>query len=207
MNGLGERVRIEDKFLFPMLKSSDVGNGRNECRAVMLVTQRVVGEDTSIIRDKAPRTWKYLQAHRDALDRRASSIYRNKPPFSIFGVGSYSFSPWKIAISGFYKSLRFMRIGPPLGHNPVVFDDTIYFLSCWSEEEAAFLEEMLNSPPAIEFYGSMAHWDEKRPITVDLLKRLSMRKLAKELGRERDYARFSVPSDGPLFASRKQAAA
>jgi len=206
-NGLGEHVNIEDRFLFPMFKSSDIGNGRHHSRGVMLVTQRTIGEDTSIIQREAPRTWAYLKAHQDLFERRGSSIYRNKPPFSIFGVGSYSFSPWKIAISGFYKKLRFLRIGPPARGNPVVFDDTVYLLPCWSEEEAAFLDDLLNSPPATEFYNSMAHWDEKRPITVDLLRRLSIRKLAAELRRESEYARFTARPDGPLFATVKRAAA
>jgi hypothetical protein len=207
VNGVGEKVTIEDTFLFPMLKSSDVGNGRSEWRAYMLVTQRAVGEDTSGIRDAAPHTWRYLENHSEAFERRASSIYRNKPPFSVFGVGPYSFSPWKIAISGFYKSLRFMRIDPPAAGNPVVFDDTVNFLPCWSEEEAAFLHDLLTSVPATEFYNSMAHWDEKRPITVDLLKRLSIRKLAAELGRQADYARFTSFPDRPLFNSARRVAA
>lgn len=45
-NGLDENVSIEDTILFPMLKGSDIGNGRADCRGAMIVTQQLVGEDT-----------------------------------------------------------------------------------------------------------------------------------------------------------------
>lgn len=198
-NGLGETVSLEDSVLFPMLKSSDIGNGRVNCRGVMLVTQRFVGEDTACIRTKAPLAWQYLTRHAALLQRRGSVIYKNKPPFSIFGVGPYSFAPWKVAISGLYKKLHFVKVGP-VGDRPVVFDDTIYFLPCQSEEEASFIEALLKSHVAEAFLRSMIHWDEKRPITAEILKRLSIQKLAATLGREREYSHFTGPDRLPLFA-------
>jgi hypothetical protein len=190
VNGLGEAALIEDAVLYPMLKSSDIGNGRIECRSSMLITQQYVGENTNSIRLTAPRAWNYLERHAHLLNRRGSVIYKNKPAFSIFGVGPYTFAPWKIAVSGFYKSLNFVKVGP-VHDKPVVFDDTIYFLSCASKDEAVFLESLLLSDEAQSFLSSMIHWDEKRPITVDVLKRLSIRKLAAALGRESDYRRFT----------------
>ena len=197
-NGLDEIVDIEDTIVLPFLKSSDIGNGRVHCRGVMIVTQKLVGEDTSNIRVRAPRTWVYLQRHAGLLDKRGSVIYKNKPAFSIFGVGPYTFAPWKVAISGFYKKLKFVKIGP-LNGRPVVFDDTIYFLPCWSEGEAYFLESLLRSEPAQSFFHSMIHWDEKRPITVEILKRLSIHKCAVMLGMEQDYLTFSAPTQSRLL--------
>jgi len=197
-NGLGEDVDLEDTFLFPMLKSSDIGNGRIHCRSLMLVTQQFVGEDTGGIKNQAPKTWKYLKRHAALLNKRGSVIYKNKPAFSIFGVGPYSFAPWKIAISGFYKKLHFVKVGPVNGR-PVVFDDTINFVPCWSEQEANLLEELLHTDAAAEFFHSMIHWDEKRPITVEILKRLSIRKLAATTARELEYERFTRPKEPSLF--------
>lgn len=190
-NGFGEDVVVEDLFLYPLLKSSDVGNERLNYRNYMIVTQTAVGENTATIRDKAPLTWRYLTKHATLLDGRGSVIYRNKPPFSIFGVGPYSFTPWKVAISGFYKRLNFLIVGPADGR-PVVFDDTVNFLPCRSSDEAHFIAELLQSGEAQSFYHSMIHWDDKRPITIDLLKRLNIYRLAVALGREVDYSRFST---------------
>src|SRR5207248_9500541 len=135
-NGLGEAVELESEYVYPMLKSSEITNGRSkEPSRWMLVTQRAVGEETAIIRETAPKTWAYLQQHGDLLDRRASSIYRGRPRFSVFGVGDYTFAPWKVAISAFYKELHFTVVGLFAG-KPIVLDDTCYFVSCQSQEEA-----------------------------------------------------------------------
>jgi methylase of polypeptide subunit release factors len=206
VNGEKELVEIEETHLFPMLKSSDVGNGRSRPRAMMLITQAVIGEETGHIEHSSPKTWKYLKNHADSFDRRGSSIYRGKPRFSIFGVGPYSFAPWKIAISGFYKKLLFTKIGPVDG-KPVMMDDTIYFLACGSEGEADFLLKALTSSDASEFYRSMINWDEKRPVTAEVLKRLSIEKLAMRLGLSEDYARYTAMMlNAPLFSYQRNAA-
>ena len=190
-NGLGEIIQCEDEYIYPLLKSSDVGNGRTKSyRKVVLITQKFIGEDTSKISKIAPKTWNYLIKHREYLDKRRSSIYKNKPQFSVFGIGDYSFKPWKIAISGLYKKLRFNLIGP-LDKKTVLFDDTVNFLSFDSEQEAIFVYQILTSSPAIEFLESMIFWDEKRPITAQLLRRLSIKEVARELGKLSEYCKWS----------------
>ena len=184
LNGLGETVSLEREYLYPMLKSSDLARAAEPLPSrYMIVPQRFVGEPTEQIEQRAPQTWRYLTNHAELLERRASSIYRNRPRFSIFGVGEYSFAPWKVAISGFYKSLRFRTIGPASG-KPVVFDDTCYFLPCQSQAEAVATADLLNSQTAEQFFSAFVFWDAKRPITVELLQRLDLHALARELGRE-----------------------
>jgi hypothetical protein len=182
VNGLNQQVELETDYLFPMLKTSDVANGRVTSPSKrMIVTQRSTGEETSSIAKKAPLTWAYLQENSDLLDARKSSIYKKRPPFSVFGIGEYSFSPWKVGISGFYNRLDFKIIGPYQG-KPIVLDDSSYFLSCDTQKEAVFIASLLNSQAASEFYGSFIFWDAKRPITVDVLKRLDLRLLSIQLG-------------------------
>jgi hypothetical protein len=190
VNGLGEHVWLEETFLSPMLKSSDIGNKRTQPRGVMIVTQERVGQETAGIAVNAPETWKYLNRHRSLLQSRGSVIYRNKPDFSIFGVGPYTFSPWKVAVASFYKKLLFVPVGPP-NERTMVFDDTVYFLPCASEKEARFLTDILHSDMARDFFTSMVHWSDKRPLTIELLKRLSLKKLAVALGREAEYRGFT----------------
>lgn len=197
-NGHGNQVDIEDLYVFPLLKSSDLGNGRvKEARLKMIVTQRKIGQPTDDIHEKAPLTWKYLEKHSEALGNRKSSIYRNKPRFSIFGVGDYTFTDWKVAISGFYKRLNFQVVGPIDG-KPTVFDDTVYCLSARTKKEAIFLADLLNSEPCKAFLSSMVFWSEKRPITVELLKRVDLEKLASLLGRDDEYKYFTAKTDQKL---------
>jgi methylase of polypeptide subunit release factors len=183
-NRLGELSDLETTYVYPMLKSSDIANDDTpKPSRWMLVTQGAVGEDTALIRHTAPRTWAYLTSHSEFFDKRRSSVYKGRPRFSIFGVGGYSFAPWKVAISALYKKLHFAVV-EPYARKPVVLDDTCYFIPCQSAEEAHYLAGLLNSEVAREFFRSFIFWDAKRPITVSILGRLSLVALARELGTE-----------------------
>jgi len=180
-NKLGEDVRIEPEYLFPFLKCSDLANGRIKPERYVVVTQRRVGDDTSTIAKKAPRTWSYLDSHRSLFAARKSTIYNSGMPFALFGIGDYTFAPWKVAVSGLHRTARFSLI-EPVGKKPVLFDDTCYFLPFEDEREARIVTSILNSPPCQEFLSSLVFTDSKRPITVELLQRLNIHAIAVEAG-------------------------
>ncbi|HEX8128326.1 MAG TPA: hypothetical protein VF527_04430 [Pyrinomonadaceae bacterium] len=205
VNGLGERYKLEDDYMFPLLKSSDLANDRLRPTRFVLLTQLRVGDTTEKIRSTAPKTWQYLLEHADKLDKRGSSVYKNRARFSIFGVGNYSFSPAKVAISGLYKNLQFQAIGGS-GGKPIVVDDTCYFIPCASKQEAEFFAELLNSETAQRFVSALVFKDAKRPVTIDILKRVDLRRLAERAGRKMEaleYLSSSTPGCGQqhlLFA-------
>ena len=176
VNGLGEEVDIEPDYVYPLLKGSDVARNRVlSTNRFVIVTQKSVGEPTHTIKRLAPKTWKYLERHAERLEHRKSRIYRKSPRFSIFGVGDYTFSPYKIAICGLYKSLDF-RLIKQINDKPVVFDDTVYFLSFDEEEHARKVLYTLLSQNVQDFLSSMIFWDEKRPIKTAILNRLHLQK-------------------------------
>jgi hypothetical protein len=189
INGFGEVVDIENSYLFPLLKSSDLGNGRITIRRDVLVTQKHTGDDTAEIERKAPKTWRYLMRNAEVLDGRKSSIYENRPRFSIFGVGPYSYASWKVAISGLYKKVSFVTI-PPCGTRPVMIDDTCYSLPCRSKEEAELLYELFSSSQATDFLNALIFADSKRPITIEVLRRVSIVELARRLRKLKELEQF-----------------
>ena len=180
-NKLGEQVSLEPDFLYPLLKCTDLANISPRPAKFVLMTQKRVGEDTSPIATLAPRTWAYLNAHTSHFDSRKSSIYNEQVPFAIFGVGDYSFAPWKVAISGLHQKPRFVPVGPADGR-PVQFDDTCYFLSFADEIEALLVADILNSPCCLHFMQSLMFRDAKRPVTVELLQRLNLGSIARDAG-------------------------
>lgn len=167
-NGLGQVVELEPIYLFPLLKGSDVGSGKPWRGKYTLVTQYYVGEATDQIRVDAPLTWAYLEQYASVLDARLSRIYAKNPRFSIFGVGDYAFRPWRIAICGLYKAFRFRLVGPIEGR-PVMFDDTVYYVSFDTEHEGMETLRKLNSKAALGLLSSLVFWDEKRPIKSGIL--------------------------------------
>jgi hypothetical protein len=180
-NGLGEEVDVEDQFVFPLLKSSDLnGNDVKHPRRWLIVPQRRLHEETSAIEMSAPKLWTYLNRHKKAFGARKSSIYRNAPEFSYFGLGEYSFAVFKVAVSGMYKESRF-RVLTPYDNKPVMLDDTCYFLSFDSFEEASLVANILNSEFVKKFLRATVFPDSKRPITKKLLKRIDLHAIASRL--------------------------
>lgn len=178
INGFKELVDIEHDFLYPMYKSSNISKeSLPEPKKYMLVTQKKIGDETKSIELKAPKTWEYLLSKSEKLDNRKSSIYKNSPRFSVFGVGDYTFSNWKVVISGFYKNFRFKKVGM-YEEKPIVLDDTCCMIGLDSEEKADFLVQILNSDKCLHFIKSIVFLDSKRPITVALLNRINFRHLA-----------------------------
>jgi hypothetical protein len=208
VNGLGEECTFEATYIFPLLKSSDIANARLVPQRYVLLTQRRTSDDTEQIRDIAPRTWQYLLKHAGLLDRRRSIIYKKRPRFAVFGIGEYTFSPWKVAISGLYKNCRFEVIGKFQG-KPVVFDDTCYFISCKSEAEARFACDLLNSDLCQRFLHSLVFFDAKRPITIDILNRIDLKRLAEKLNKTKEaqeYLRYAraFEDEQPLLVFEKK---
>jgi hypothetical protein len=94
------------------------------------------------------------------FDRRKSSIYQGKPPFSIFGVADYSFAMYKVAIFGLYKQTRFSLV-LPYNNKPEMLDDTCYFLSFDSLPEATLVWFRLNQSSIQDLLQSFVFWNEK----------------------------------------------
>ena len=133
------------------------------------------------IADRAPLTWQYLQQHRESFAARKSSIYAKGGDFAMFGIGEYSFTPWKVAVSGLHHALRFVVV-PPFQGRPVMFDDTCNYLSFQSENEARIMADILNSPSCLRFLHSLVFPGTKRPLTIELLQRLNINAIAEEAG-------------------------
>lgn len=189
INNLSEEIKIEEDLVFGFLKSSDLKNTVIEStRKHTIVTQTKVGQETSYIQHLYPETYNYLKRNISSFQARKSSIYKGKPQFSIFGIGDYSFKPFKVAISGLYKTCHFTLVLPQNG-KPVMLDDTCYFIGFDKIEYAAYSIILLNSKMTEEFLKSITFSDAKRVFTKDLLMRLDLIKLAsiipqKEIGKQ-----------------------
>ena len=172
-------VCIEPDLVFPLVKSSHFKNPIiTEFSKYVIVTQRKPKQDTSYIQQEFPLTWSYLQHHLDEFNRRKSVIYSRAPAFSMFGVGDYSYAPYKVGLSGFYKKPLFSLL---YSDKPVMTDDTTYFLAFDNYDTAYCTMLLLNSDTVQRFLLSNAFLDNKRPYTVKLLSRLDLKKCLQEV--------------------------
>lgn len=180
INGLGEIVDIEMTTLFPLLKSSDIGKGVKGIRKYLILPQFSISEDTSILQIRAPKTYSYLMTHAKYFDERKSIIYKNKPRFSVFGLGDYSFAPYKVFISALYSDMIFSLIGPVDG-KPVMVDDTCYLLGFKNYDYAVLTLHILRSDILRNFIHSICFMDAKRVVSQELLMRIDLYRLSKAI--------------------------
>lgn len=202
----GITLDLEPKYVFPFLKSTDIFRGRHlELTKWVIIPQMEFGADTTHLRVTAPKLWKYLESHAAVLDGRKSSIYRNRPRFSVFGHGDYTFATYKVAVSGLHKEPVF-RLVPPLNNQPVVLDDTCYLLPFEDSTEAAVVTAILNSSECIALIDSLVFWDAKRPITKKVLSRIDLNSLPVDAALVVENAQLlahqlSIPFDANLAHS------
>ncbi len=166
-NGYGEPVDIETAYVYPLLKARALHAGTLSEPTALIVPQTRLGAPTDELEAQAPGLWRYLRAHAARIAARKSSIYRSAPEFALFGVGAYSFAPWKVAVAGLYAQPRFRVLGPR-ADRPVVLGDTSYFVPFEREAAArAFAALCTSSVAAAEIAQRVVRG--KRPITKALL--------------------------------------
>lgn len=172
VNKYKEIVEVEDDLVFPLVKSSLFKSPIiSDFKKYVIVTQQRAKQDTSYIEQEYPHLWSYLNSHSADFSKRKSIIYKKSGSFSMFGVGDYSFAPYKVGVSGFYKKPLFSLL---TADKPVMTDDTSYFLSFDNYDDAYTMMLLLNSQPVQEYLTSIAFLDSKRPYTVKLLSRLDL---------------------------------
>jgi len=179
-NGFGEVIDVEEDRIYPFIKGSELRKPviMNASKKI-IITQTSLLENTDYIAMKYPKLWSYLTSHSAYLDNRKSKIYQGRPRFSLFGIGEYSFKPYKVAISGLYKSPNFSLL-LPIDGKPAMLDDTCYYLSFNDLNVAIFTWTLLNSQIVKDFLNSIAFLDAMRSYTKEVLMRVNIVKVAEQ---------------------------
>jgi hypothetical protein len=168
---LGEVVDVEHEILYRLYKSSDIFNGR-EPRFFVPIYQRDLKDDLEDLPQRYPRLYAYLSKHRQRLSARKSSIYRDKSPFVMFGIGDYTRAPYKVAVGGLYSEPNFRLISPDI--YPAVIDDTSYALTANDHAEAKYLLAVVSLESSKKFLKSISYSGDKRRFSKDILSRLNI---------------------------------
>ncbi|MDR3222605.1 MAG: hypothetical protein LBT66_02545 [Methanobrevibacter sp.] len=91
----------------------------------------------------------------------------------MFGVGEYTFSKYKVGISGFYKNPIFSLL---VFEKTVMMDDTCYFISFENYDDACIAMLILNSNVVQGFLKNITFLDSKRQCTKKILQRIDFNK-------------------------------
>lgn len=196
INGFGEIVDIENECIFPLIKSADIKeNGIGVVKNYVIITQKKTSENTRKLLEQCPKLYQYLSKYSDLLDGRKSTIYRNRPRFCLFGIGEYSFAPYKIAISGLYKHTQ-CAILSQIDGKAIMVDDTCYAVGFPNEESAKIMLKVMNNSITQQLLKSITFSESKRIINKDVLMRIDVKKIAENI--------LSVSEMKTLFSTAEQ---
>jgi SAM-dependent methyltransferase len=142
---------IESDLVYPLLRGQNVSRWRSETPASVIVTHepraglKAIPEKDMAI--KWPKTYQYLKRFEGQL--RASGIFRRyfretAPFYSIFDIGEYTFSPYKMVFRYIASELTCAVIGSSRG-KVVIPDHKLVLCPFDTELEAHFVCATLNS--------------------------------------------------------------
>ncbi len=158
---------IEPDLLYPLVRWSDVDRfrlrsadacpsvGGVECGRLAILLVQDPNTRTGIVESRLVQSWprchRYLAAHQVALLQRAAfrRFQARGPYWSMYNVGPYTLSRYKVVWRRMDKTIRAVALGPCrdelLGEKPYVPQETCVFVPCRDADEANYLAAILNS--------------------------------------------------------------
>jgi hypothetical protein len=172
--------KIERDLIYPLLKPKYVKRWKILGYDYVILPQRKYGENNEEeLKANYPFTYAYLANFKSDLLKRTSRWFKNKPFFTIFGLGEYTFKQWKVVWSAIGYLPEFAVAGTVkdrfLDEKVLIPDNTIGFIPLDSMDEAYFICGLLNS----SFIKSMIankSIKSKWGVSVQLIKQLPLPK-------------------------------
>ena len=149
------QAAIETDVLYPLLRGRDVNRWWAEPSAHIIMTQdpkKRIGIDEQVMKRRYPKTYGYLKRFEPALRARKTQAVRHLmdrgPFYSIFAVGDYTFSAYKVLWREQAAGLTAAVVGP-VKRRPVIPDHKLLMMvAVDSSKEAHYLCATLNSAPS-----------------------------------------------------------
>jgi SAM-dependent methyltransferase len=150
------RTAIEDFFVFPLIKTQHLKRWKLSGYIYTLQMQdpkKRIGYDERWVKINFPKTYGYLKGFEEVIKERNSKIIKQlmeKGPFySIYGVGEYTFSPYKVVWNQMGSRLTACVISSVndefLGEKLILPEHVLAFVPINNENETHFICAVLNS--------------------------------------------------------------
>ncbi len=169
---------VEPEFIYPLLRGREVSRfnvSPSQGSCVIVPQTGMFGDEK--LPAKAPELFQFLSRFKDLLKTRSSyrRFQQGKPFWSIWTVGSYTFSPFKVVwkeMSGSNFVAAYVGSGtlPDGSQKVVVPDHKVYFIPVETEDEAAYLTAFLNARSVSGAIGAYASALSLGTSVVDYLK-------------------------------------
>lgn len=178
---------LEPAFIYPALFGKDARAWVAKSSGWLLFVQDPVarrGWSEEDLASRAPRTLEYLHRFESILRARAAyrrffirtrrdgSRVETGPYYSMFDVGEYSLSDWKVVWNRMGSRLTAAAVGP-VDNRPVLAQETHGLIAVETRDEADYLAALLNSGPAataVRSIGASGGKSFATPRTIECLR-------------------------------------
>jgi len=159
---------LEKDLIFPLIKPRDAKRWGIATYQYMLVPQKKAGENNeSDMRINQPKTYAFLNSFKKELATRKSKWFygEEKPFYSLFGIGEYTFQKYKIVWCCMSYQPNFSVVSEIkddlIGKKTMIPDNTIGYISVDNKKEAHYICSLLNSNKALALFllkSSKSKW-------------------------------------------------
>lgn len=147
------QAAVEADLLYPLIRGRDVARWKAEPSASILMAQDPKtrrGILTQRMKRDFPKAYAYFSRFEEVLRVRAAyrRYFTEDDPFwTMFNIGEYTFSTWKVVWREQAARLTAAVVGP-MKRRPVIPDHKLMMVAVDSRQEAHYLCAVLNSAPA-----------------------------------------------------------
>lgn len=199
---------IEAEEVYPFLQPRHIGAWKINGYTYAIIPQRKAGEDNEKkLARKLPLTYKYLERFKDRFKARKSRIFAQKPFYGLFGLGTYTWKPYKVCWCGLGFKPEFVVISTVrdrlIGEKLPIPDGTIYFIPLERKEEAHFVCAILNSKLVRKFLSARSG-KSKRGLSKKLMEQLSLPKFNPSDDRHLELVSWSLKMHQGLEMSSEE---
>lgn len=152
------KTTIEPDLIFPCVKSRHVKKWTIIGYDYLLVPQTKAGKVESRLETQTPLTYQYLTTYKEHLLNRSSVHFKDKPFYSVYSVGPYTFLPYKVIWCSMHKEPMFAVAKPLhdkyLGQRVIIPDNPMSYIALNDLEEANFVCGILNSRLLANYFSA-----------------------------------------------------
>jgi len=153
-------VELEPDLLYPLLRGRDVRRWQAVPSLYILMMQNPKtrrGIDEATVQRNWPKTWAYLKRFEQPLRQRSGfkryftrkdrhgQVVETGPFYSMFGIGDYTFAPYKVVWRGEVATSLVAAVVSKSKSKIIVPDQTAYMVAFSNEDAAHFLCAVMNS--------------------------------------------------------------
>jgi len=193
------KFKIEKNLIYPLIKSRNLRKWKliGEMNYSIIVQDPQKRQGIKDLDKKFPKTYHYLKKFKEILENRAmlKKYFQstNAPFYSMFNIGTYTFSPFKVVWNRMGKKLNASVLEPFetkfFGIKVVIPDNVLTFIPFHDKNEAYFVCSIINSklcsfilhnfslkggksfaPPSILKFLNIPKYDSKNNIHKNLAK-------------------------------------